>query len=310
MRRLETMARGHFGVFSSQDAASVGVSTRELAALVRQRQIVRIRRGAYVLADAYQAAEPDEQYGLRVLAIMRSRPRGDRASHHSALALYRVSTFAAPTNVVLIESGVCRSRREGGVLVHPRPSATAGGSVQDIGCVSAALACVQVAARYGFEAGLCAMDSALNREKCTRTELEAAVSHLPKQKRAKVLRVIAMTEPLTESVGETRTRIILLDAGFQVRAQVEIREGRTLLGRVDFVVDNCVVVEFDGLVKYEGKNGKHALAAEKDRETQISWKGYEVVRLVWSDLDNPSAVVRRIQEAKRRALHRRAAIRA
>src|SRR5690606_26703193 len=136
-------------------------------------------------------------------------------------------------------------------------------------------------------------------------ELEAAVVYVARKMRSKVGRVIAMAEPLTESVGETRTRLILRDAGFAVVPQAEIRDGPTLLGRVDFLVDDCVVVEFDGLVKYAGSDGKQTLAAEKDRETRISWMGYEVVRVVWSELHDPAEIVRRVQEAKRRALRRR-----
>ncbi|HHU09367.1 MAG TPA: type IV toxin-antitoxin system AbiEi family antitoxin domain-containing protein [Intrasporangiaceae bacterium] len=302
------MAQAHFGVFSAEDAAAVGVGSQDLAVLIRHGRIVRVRRGAYVLSEVYRAAELDEQYALRVLAVMRTRPRTDRASHHSALALYKVATFGVPTDLILLEGEVTRSRQNGGVLIHPRSAQRTGGTVKDLHCVSAALGCVQVAARYGFEAGLCAMDSALHRKACTSDELHAAVEFVARPWRAGVLRALAMTDPLCESVGETRTRIILRDAGYSVRSQVDITSGEDFLGRVDFLVDDCVVVEFDGLVKYAGKDGKHALAEEKDRETRITWLGYPVVRLVWSDLKDPIAVIRKVEEAKRRALRMRSSV--
>ena len=171
-----------------------------------------------------------------------------------------------------------------------------------------AVACVQVAARYGFEAGVCAMDSALHRRHCTREDLERSVEEVDARRRAPVNLAIAATEASTESVGETRTRIILRDAGFAVRPQAEILDGRRLVGRVDFLVDDCVVVEFDGLVKYEGKAGRSALAAEKDRESRIARLGYEVVRVVWSDLADPGGIIRRVLEARQTARARRGAM--
>ena len=152
------------------------------------------------------------------------------------------------------------------------------------------------------------MDSALYLERCTRGELEAALDHVATRQRRRVAMAIAFAEPLTESVGESRTRIILSDAGFNVVPQVEITKGDTLIGRVDFLVDGCVAVEFDGLVKYAGKKGKMALAKEKDRETQIVRRGYEVVRIIWSELEDPAAIIARIREAKALALRRRAAM--
>ena len=307
-RRLLTTAAAQGGVLSSADATAVGVSGNDLTALVRRGELVRVRRGAYVLAEVFAAADPTERYRLRVLAVMRTRPRSDRASHHSALALLDIPFTSAPLDTVLAESSTTGPRTSGGLLLHP-PSAPPGIRIRDVRLVPAAVACAQVAARYGFEAGLCAMDSALFRRRATRAELERAADGIHPRRRGPVTMAISATEPLTESVGETRTRVILVDAGFTVRPQVELRDGDRFLGRVDFLVDDCVVVEFDGLVKYEGRSGPAALAAEKERESRISRLGYEVVRVVWSDLADPTRIVQRVIEARRTARARRAAMR-
>jgi very-short-patch-repair endonuclease len=152
------------------------------------------------------------------------------------------------------------------------------------------------------------MDSALHRRRCSRDELGRALADIDPRRRGKVTLAIAATEARTESVGESRTRIILQDAGFSVHPQAEIRDGRRLLGRVDFLVDDCVVVEFDGLLKYEGLAGRAALAAEKERESRIARLGYEVVRVVWSELDDPVSIVQRVLDARATARARRAAM--
>ncbi len=304
MKRLETMASTQAGVFGLADAARVGVDTKQLMRLVRARQVIRLRRGAYVMADVYDEADVHDRYRLRVLALMRSRSRTDRASHHSALALFGVDTFDVPMDTVFIETDTRHSRRKGRAFFHPRCDDPHGEAVSGIKAVSPAVACVQVAARFGFEAGLCAMDSAVHKGVCTIDELKAAVMQVARRWRRLVRRVIDAIEPLTESVGETRTRIILVDADLRFVPQVEMKDEKTFLGRVDFLVDGCVVVEFDGMVKYAGFQGQAALADEKQRESRIAWLGYEVVRVVWSELKNPAALVRRILEAKQRVARR------
>lgn len=301
------MADAQGGVFSVDEAAAVGVQSDELTALVRRGELFRFRRGAYVLAERCRAADIDEQYRLRVLAIMRSRPRTDWASHHSALALHGIAFHGAPRDLVIAQGRRVHNQHRNGLLLQPGSTAS-GYRFGDVFCVAPAVACVQVGAHYGFEAGVCAMDSALHLGKCTVAELEAALEQIPARQRRRARLAIAATEPLTESVGESRTRIILADAGLRFVPQVEIRSSVRFLGRVDFVVEDCVVVEFDGLVKYAGKDGRRALAAEKDRESQIARLGYEVVRIVWSELEDPATIVARIREAKRIALQRRAAM--
>lgn len=174
--------------------------------------------------------------------------------------------------------------------------------------VSVAVACVQLAARYGFEAGVCAMDSALQSRRCTIADLEAAVAHVAPRWHSRVRLAIEFADARSESVGESRTRIILRDAGFTVVPQFEVRQGQRLLGRVDFLVDGLVVVEFDGMVKYSGADGRQALAAEKRRESDLTRVGYEVVRVIWPELDRPIDLVRRVFAAKRLAESRRTGI--
>ena len=304
-RRLKVLASAQGGVFTTDDAASVGVSSNELGTLARQRVVTRIRRSAYVLTGVLAAAGPDEQYRLRVLAILRSRPGTDRASHQSALALFGIAFFGAPRNVVEAESRTGAQTCRGGLRLH-EPTPALGVRFGAIRSVTAAVACVQVAARYGFEAGVCAMDSALHLQASTTADLEQSVEQLATRRHAGVRRAIAAAEPTTESVGESRTRIILRDAGFSVTPQFVVMDGRHQVGRVDFLVDECVIVDFDGLIKYEGADGKFALAAEKDRESRLTRLGFEVVRIVWSDLEDPVAIVHRVLTAKRTAGKRRA----
>ena len=109
--------------------------------------------------------------------------------------------------------------------------------------------------------------------------------------------MMALVDPRSESVGESRLRVGLTLLGVQVEPQVVIRDERDrFVARVDFLVKGTnIVIEFDGLVKYRGDDGAEALIAEKRREDELRRLGYQVVRVLWSDLDRLGELVARLR---------------
>jgi hypothetical protein len=298
--RLAAVLAARDGVLSTADAARVGVTAVQLDGLRRSGELVRVRRGAYVLRSALVAASPEQRYCLRTKAVLRSRPALDAASHHAAVLLAGVDTYGVDLGLVDLVSAVSSTRVRSGVRTHP----SSGLDVEVVdgwSRVSLASALCQVAGASGTVAGVASMDDALHDRRCTIGELSSAVLRLPEHQRGAAERAIALADPACESVGETRTRLLLRDLGFGVESQHVLADGRRFVGRADFLVEGLVVVEFDGLVKYGGQEGRHALAAEKARESAIVDLGYEVVRLVWADLANPAEVARRVRVALARA---------
>jgi very-short-patch-repair endonuclease len=110
--------------------------------------------------------------------------------------------------------------------------------------------------------------------------------------------MLSLVDGRSESVGETRLRVLLRVAGIRVEPQVTIRDiAGESVARVDFLVEGTrVVVEFDGKVKYSD-GGADALFAEKRREDRLRRMGYVVVRVTWSDLDYPERIVAWIRQA-------------
>ena len=90
--------------------------------------------------------------------------------------------------------------------------------------------------------------------------------------------------------------------GIEVIPQVEVRDGRGwLVGRVDFVVRGTkLIIEVDGKVKY-ATGDPEVLWREKKREDALRALGYTVVRITWSDLERPGAVVAKVRAALRAA---------
>jgi hypothetical protein len=110
----------------------------------------------------------------------------------------------------------------------------------------------------------------------------------------------------SESVGESRLRVLMSDHGLPAPAlQVEFRDGRGFIARVDFFFPEFnTVVEFDGRVKYADASGE-VLVLEKIREDRLRASGLELVRADWTDLDRPDRLLTAIRAAFARS--RRAA---
>lgn len=304
-QQLRELARGQGGVFTWQDVKACLLGEAEVRSAIRHGHAVRVRRDAYVLADLWRSARPSEQLALRTRAVLRTRP-GDLASHQSALALHGLPLWGSPTDVVDLLSHVTRTRTASGVRTNPGPVVEA---VDVGGCnaVDIGTAVAQVAARDGLVPALVPLDRALHERMCRLSQVDAAgeVLALGPLGRTRIAAVVSRADKDCESVGETRTRVVLQDLGYAPRSQVRLYDVDGFIGRVDFLVEDAVVLEFDGLVKYEGANGRQALAAEKRREERLTATGCIVIRLVWSDLDHPERIRAMIESARRRIARRR-----
>ena len=140
-------------------------------------------------------------------------------------------------------------------------------------------------------AGLIAADAAVRTGLSTREQLMAEAQTRGLGYSAHL--VAELASGLSESPGESWTRLILAGLGVEARQQVAVHDhdGR-FVARVDFLLPELgVVVEFDGAVKYEGADGREALVREKRREDALRALGYRVVRLTWADLHHPERVV-------------------
>lgn len=302
--RLRAVALAQGGVLGARDARRIGLPVVVLDDLTRSRELIRVRRGAFVLRDLHDDADVDALYRLRTRAVLRTRPALDAASHHAAVMLAGIDTFGVDLHTIDVASAVKQSSVRSGLRTHPAsglPIVLARGTR----LVDLATALVQVAAASGLVAGVASIDAALHARQCTPETLQDAVAHLPEHQRHRASDAVERSDPAAESVGESRTRLLLRDLGLRVRSQYVVASGSSFVGRVDFLVDDLVVVEFDGLVKYAGFEGRAALAAEKRRESAIVDLGYEVVRLTWADLADPAEVARRVRVARIRAIRRR-----
>ncbi|HEY7718359.1 MAG TPA: type IV toxin-antitoxin system AbiEi family antitoxin domain-containing protein [Pedococcus sp.] len=304
---LVDLAAAQQGAFSSRQASHFGVSRIDLHRLVARGDLIHVRRGAFLLAGALEGLTAEAGYAVRTRAVLLSRPQQSWASHHAALAVSGLPLVGLDLNRFDVCADVRRESRSGSVTTHALPTGEPCLLVNGVPCVSTETALLQTAVRHGVRSAVVAADAALHRGLVGDDTLAEAAARLDLGVRsaARVGRLRALVDPASESPGESLTRLLLGGLGLGFRSQVDIRDDKGFVGRVDFLVEGRIILEFDGLVKYDGAQGREALAAEKRREDRLRAAGYEVVRLTWADLDRPEKLARRLREARARARARR-----
>jgi hypothetical protein len=291
------------GVIGAAEVEALGWSPHDVRGWIRRGELLRIRRGAYVDAAVWAEAGPDERYRLLVLAVSRSRGCSEVVARHSALALWRLPLWDVDRELVVLSSDVEEAATRSRLRVTPVRGLVAVERITGLRVQAVADALVTTSS-HSVEGGVVAADAALRTGACSLDDLEDAKRRLLPglRGRARVRRALAAVDGLSESPGESRTRLLLLALGLPVEPQHEVRDGSgRLVARVDFLVAGRVVVEFDGALKYGGAAGQSALVAEKVREDRLRELGYVVIRLTWADLSRPLEVRRRVERALSRA---------
>lgn len=301
--RLRDHLDRHQGVVSARAASALGLDGNALRALTRAGTLVRVTRGAYVDGDLLRSGSPEAQHAMRTRAVVLSRGGALAASHESAAVLHGLPVMRSELATVHVVHTTDRvnTRRHDAFTVHPCPGTDALTTRGGVRMVVPALAILGTAVSAGVRSGLMAADAALHGGLTSKDDLHDWLGRMrrhPGISRAR--HVVLAADASAESPGESLLREILLRLGYEVAPQSEIREGGVLVARVDFLLPRLgVVVEFDGMVKYEGSQGPEALAAEKARERRLRRLGYGVARIVWRDLFDEARIEAEIRDAAR-----------
>jgi hypothetical protein len=302
-------ADGH-GIVAVADLRRSGLDAHDVRALVAEGEISALARGWYCLG---QPSSPEHRHVLTTRAFLRAHEGRALAGHHSALLVMELPTFRADLKVVRLSRRTPGSPR---TRQNQRLGRVVPIEAQGEDTVVPGLAVVQHGLSAGPLSSLVAADAALRRGLLTRADLNLAVGWVAGHpESANIAGFVDLADGRRESPGETRLAHLFHLMRMSVTPQFEISEVG-VHAKVDFKVDGeMVVVEFDGLVKYgraadepdpfgRRRTPNQVVVDEKRREDAIRDLGYEVVRVVWSDLDDPVALARRIAAAVRRARRR------
>lgn len=181
------------------------------------------------------------------------------------------------------------------VVVHRHASAESAGL--GYAPVSVATALGHAARCLTRRSLVAAADNALHRRIVSLSELDFAGRNMSGLGGGQLIRLV---DPAAESVVESLARLELLDAGLSFRSQVRLDD----VGRVDFLVEDCVVVEVDGR---EAHDNAVAFARDRRRDRAAQQLGLAVARFTYADVVHQAGTVARevtaiVDQRWRRAL--------
>jgi hypothetical protein len=297
-----------------RDVVPEGRSDDELTRLVRTHAWTRVRRGAYV--DGPLPAHEVARHALLVAATMATLRRPAVVSHQSAAVLMGFPLWGVALDHVHITRRPPASSQATGPLrahvarLRDDEVITVGG----LAVTDPTRTVLDLARSLPFDSAVVAVDGALNGKLVSAEVIRRRLTDLAGTRGSRhAARVIAFADARSESVGESRSRVVLADLGLTpsgLQHQVWSTDGE-FLGRADFAWEEAGVLgEFDGRVKYgrllrPGQAAGDVVFEEKRREDAMRDAGWEMVRWTWRDLATPEELGNRVTRAHERGHRRR-----
>ncbi|MBB3676536.1 hypothetical protein [Modestobacter versicolor] len=293
-------------------ALAAGLVDDEIRRRRRRGQWTTLQRGAYLAGPG----RPDRRQrhllaveatlaGLRVPAVL---------SHASAAALHGLPLWGlALSKVHVTRQPPARSADEARLRSHvarlgPDDVVDVGGTT----VTSLARTVTDLARAAPFPVALVIADAALASGRTSPDELRACLAAGAGTRGTRsARRALLAADGRSESVGESRSRALMIDAGLllpDLQVAVAGPDGR-LIGRSDFGWrGHRLLGEFDGRVKYgrllrPGQHPGDVVFAEKLREDALRAEDWGMVRWVWDDLAAPAGLVAGWQRALDRGTH-------
>ena len=289
----------------TRDLLAAGNSDKDLAHLVRTRELEHLRRGAYTEPAEL---ELEQRHRLLLESTMAMSDGRSVVSFGSAAVVHDLPVFASSISKVHLT----RSRTAGGrkgAIVHQHVAKLGDADVCEVDgllVTTMARTVVDLARTVPLAQGVAAGDRALR----LGLELAALAAQLESAKGRhgidRARRGVALLDRLSESAGESISRILLHSSKLP-HPELQVRlfdpKGR-FVARPDFLWrDHGVVGEFDGKIKYHkllrpGETITDVVLREKQREERMRELGLIVIRWVWDDLyHRPEELLERILHA-------------
>lgn len=294
------------GFFTRSAALAAGHTDNSIERAVRSRTWVRLRPGAYALAEHWQALSELQRHEVMARAVLTKLGPRVALSHVSAAVVHGLDLWRpdlSTVHVTRLDGGA--GRTESGVQHHEGLLLDRDTVAGPYGCmVTPARAAVETAHQHSTEQSVVVLDSLLRSGAAEAEELAAAVHLLSAWPSARHVQVAGrLADGRAASVGESRARYLFFRQGLPAPVlQFEVYDGDQLVGVCDFAwPEHRLLGEFDGRTKYErflrpGETPADAVVREKIREDRLrEVTGWSMVRLTWADLDQPRATAGRVR---------------
>jgi hypothetical protein len=265
----------------------------------------RVRRGVWLPPGMWPTLSMDRRYEALVFAtLMTCRDPDDVVlAEHAAAVLWGLPSIGRwPDRIqVLVPDGESGPSRH----VRTRPGAPVTPvHLRGVRVTPVARTVIDLARWATLDTAVAAADHALGVGLCTRAQLEAEATALPKgaRGRATARLVVDLADGLSGSPGESLSRLQMFRANLpRPRLQQHYRDAMGSIGYVDFDFAG-VIGEFDGRLKYRIPDGASPAEAgeivwrEKRREDRLR-RHKPVARWVWSVARDGAALARLLIDA-------------
>ncbi|MGZ8176936.1 hypothetical protein ACXVUM_03330 [Williamsia sp. SKLECPSW1] len=283
----------------------LGSSPADIAAAVAQRQLAALGGGYYAPRRLLNGF-PEERHLVLARAVARDAVVGVGLANVTAAAHHGLPIPDADLSRVHLGRpgvGASGTRASGVQILHRNVDADDLVFADGVLVTSVARTIADLARTAPILTAVAAGDAALKRGLCTADDIGDQLRRgRHGSRRGSIL--LARMDPACESPAETRSRLLVVDAGLPVPlTQQDIcdRAG-VFLGRCDFLFGDDLIGECDGEGKYFGRYSdrtvEEVLEDEKYRQQRFLDEGLRLVR--WSARearDRPRTVVERIARA-------------
>lgn len=290
-----------------RDLLAEGLNDRAIARAVRNKDLHRVRHGAYVTGTAWARLDDAGQHAVRSRAVVRQSRTDVVISHVSALPEWEAPLWGFDLSTVHVTRDDRRAgRKEAGVQQH-RGRLLSSDRVTRNGVVltSPERTMIELTTLAPLEPCLVAWNHLLHHNLTTVSEVDARyravgekltepMDHWPHTLTTDIL--LRLADARLESPGESRSLFLFWRQHLPMPVpQYEIigRHGE-VVARVDFAWPELgVFLEFDGRVKYtgllrDGESITDVVLREKAREELICrLTGWRCIRITWADLERP-----------------------
>ena len=266
-----------------------GLSGVEITEAVRRQDIIRVRRDHYARPGLDQHTLEAVRVGGRLACVSAAAELGLFAFDHSHTHLHldrEASRLRSPHTRFRPLAELPRD----GVQLHwwPLIDATDGNEF----CVGIKDALVQIIRCQEPRFALAALDLALHERRIRHRDLNAIFARVPAAQQSLRPQINARSEAGQETV----VRQLILDAGLRCEIQVSI----VGVGRVDLLVEGCVVVEADSQ-GFHKEWEQHI--RDRSRDLLLAERGYLSLRVLYQHImfepETVIAAIRRLVHISR-----------
>lgn len=281
--------------FTGREAAGCGVSREQLRRLCREGTLRRVLQGVY--ASTHLA----DDLSVRSEAVSLVLPPGAVLCRRTAAWLRGVDLRcpgepALPVEVLVGTQTEPPHRR--GVLAYQSTLPDADAEIVNGLPVTTGIRTAADLARYRPRTeAVVAVDALAHTGHCSLTDIAALVPTLRGQRGVRQLvTVLSLADARSESQMETRTRILIVNAGLpapEVQYKVLDQWGR-LIARLDLAYPHCRLgLEYDGRAAHTEPS---AFDRDRERHNELIASGWTLLRFVARDvLWRPQYVVRQVE---------------